>query len=548
MNTQLRRTFYLFVAGFVALVGVMAYWQVYAKESLATDPANSLQSQRVQGVPRGLILANDGETVLARSEEQDNGTYGRVYPEGSVYSNVIGYWSPKYGASGVEIGQNNYLSGGGEPETLDGLINQVTGGPQAGNDVTLTLDPELQRLAYDQLAQSSTGRGSVVALNPKKGEILAMVSYPSYDPNNIDENFPELVQDSEAPLLNRAMQGLYPPGSVFKVITAAAALKAGVDPEDEFDDTGTYETPGYDVYNYRAREYGEVTFTEALGKSINTIFARIAYEEVGAQLLAQTALDFGFEDPYEDFPLPVAPSSLGELPPEQWVQGYIAQIAFGQGPILSNVFEMANMTGAVANDGTMMEPRLVREVRSPDGVILDKPTPRVRGGVLDAETAQTLNDMMQKSITDEETGAQIPGIKVAGKTGTAEAPGGELHSWFASFAPANDPEIAVAVLVENGQEGFKSALPIARRLMEAYIGPTETQQTTQPTAPETTQPTAPETTQPTQPTQPKTKAPPAQPKNGFPFQNPNQNQKAVPGQQKAPGQGPSQSSGQRQSG
>ena len=549
MNAQLRRTFYLFVAGFVSLVGVMAYWQVYAKESLATDPANSLQSQRVQGVPRGLILANDGETVLARSEEQDNGTYGRVYPEGSVYSNVIGYWSPRYGASGVEIGQNNNLSGGGEPETLDGLINQITGGPQAGNDVTLTLDPELQRLAYDQLAQSSTGRGSVVALNPKNGEILAMVSYPSYDPNNIDENFPELVQDSEAPLLNRAMQGLYPPGSVFKVITASAALKAGVDPDDEFDDTGTYETPGYDVYNYRAREYGEVTFTEALGKSINTIFARIAYEEVGAQLLAQTALDFGFEDPYEDFPLPVAPSSLGELPPEQWVQGYIAQIAFGQGPNVTNVFEMANMTGAVANDGAMMEPRLVREVRSPDGVILDKPTPRVRRGVLDAETAQTLNDMMQKSITDEETGAQIPGIKVAGKTGTAEAPGGELHSWFASFAPADDPEIAVAVLVENGQEGFKSALPIARRLMEAYIGPTETQQNTQPTAPETTQPTAPETTQPTQPIQPKTKAPPAQPKNGFPFQNPDQNQKAVPGQQKAPpGQGPSQSSGQRQSG
>ncbi|MDQ4002938.1 MAG: penicillin-binding transpeptidase domain-containing protein, partial [Actinomycetota bacterium] len=259
----------------------------------------------------------------------------------------------------------------------------------------------------------------------------------------------------------------------------------------------------------------------------------------------QTALDFGFEDPYEDFPLPVAPSSLGELPPEQWVQGYIAQIAFGQGPILTNVFEMANMTGAVANDGTMMEPRLVREVRSPDGVILDKPTPRVRGGVLDVETAQTLNDMMQKSITDEETGAQIPGIEVAGKTGTAEAPGGELHSWFTSFAPADDPEIAVAVLVENGQEGFKSALPIARRLMEAYIGPTETQQTTQPTAPETTQPATPETTQPTQP---KTKAPPAQPKNGFPFQNPDQNQKAVPGQQKASGQGPSQSSGQRQSG
>ncbi|MDQ4083879.1 MAG: penicillin-binding transpeptidase domain-containing protein, partial [Actinomycetota bacterium] len=349
MNTQLRRTFYLFVAGFVALVGVMAYWQVYAKESLATDPANSLQSQRVQGVPRGLILANDGETVLARSEEQDNGTYGRVYPEGSVYSNVIGYWSPRYGASGVEIGQNNYLSGGGEPETLDGLINQVTGGPQAGNDVTLTLDPELQRLAYDQLAQSSTGRGSVVALNPKNGEILAMVSYPSYDPNNIDERFPELQEDPNDPLLNRATQGLYAPGSIFKVITAAAALKSGVRPTETFFDDGTYERPGFTVVNYGNASYGRVTFSEALAFSINTIFAEIAVEEVGAQTLYQTAWDFGFKDPYAEFPLEVSPSVLGE--------GDLAQLSFGQDTVLSNVFEMANATAAVGNDGTMMEPR-----------------------------------------------------------------------------------------------------------------------------------------------------------------------------------------------
>nr|MDQ3317282.1 penicillin-binding protein 2 [Actinomycetota bacterium] len=191
MNAQLRRTFYLFVIGFVALVGVLAYWQVYARESLATDPANRLQSRRVQEVPRGLILAGDGETELARSEQDDNGTYERIYPEGPLYAGITGYWSTRYGASGLEISQNNNLSGAGEPETLDELMNQFSGVDEAGNDVELTLDPELQRLAYDGLASSSTGRGSVVALNPKNGEILSLASYPSFDPNDIDDNFEE---------------------------------------------------------------------------------------------------------------------------------------------------------------------------------------------------------------------------------------------------------------------------------------------------------------------------------------------------------------------
>ena len=534
MNVQLRRTFYLFVAGFVALVGVLAYWQVYAREPLVTDPANRLQSRRVQEVPRGLILAGDGETQLARSEQDDNGTYTRVYPEGPLYAGVTGYWSTRYGASGLEISQNNNLSGAGEPETLDELINQVSGVPQAGNDVELTLDPELQGLAYDGLASSSTGRGSVVALNPKNGEILSLVSYPSFDPNDIDENFEELAQDPSFPLVNRATQGLYPPGSTFKVITAAAALKAGVKPSDRYRDNGTYETPGYTVYNYRGKEYGQQTFEQALANSVNTIFARIGNESVGAEALTQTAEDFGFYDPYEDFALPIAPSTFNP-PPEQWDQGNIAQTSFGQQTVSSTVFEMANVTGAIANGGTMMQPRLVREVRSPDGVIIDKPTSRVHSRVIDQETASTLNDMMQKAITEVETGAEIPGVKVAGKTGTAEAPGDELHSWFISFAPADDPEIAVAVMVENGQEGYKQALPIARRLMEAHLK----SQGELPNEPPSPQPQN-ETTQPaTQPARPQNEGP-----LQFPFQNPFQSPNQSPGQAPTPGQVPNQNPNQ----
>jgi peptidoglycan glycosyltransferase len=476
MNTQLRRTFYLFSAGFVALVAVLAYWQVYAREDLTNNPSNALQSRRAQETPRGIVFAGDGETVLARSQRAGGNEYERVYPEGEVFANVVGYWSSRFGASGIEIGQNNNLSGTGEPETLDELLNQFSGGPETGNNVSLTLDAELQRAAYEQLANSNTGRGAVAAFDPQTGETLALATYPSYDPNVIvDEGFEEISDEPNDPLLNRATQGLYPPGSTFKVITAAAALEAGVQPTDRFEDDGTYETPGYTVYNYRGKDYGEVTFAEALVFSINTVFSEIAVDRIGPERLAAMAREFGFGYEYEDYPLYVAPSDLG-LPPEEWAQGNTAPISFGQDRVVSNVFEMGLVASAIANDGDMMQPRLVREVRSSDGVILDRPTPRVLNEVLPTETARTLNDMMQGVVEEGELlAAQVQGVEVAGKTGTAENPQGEPHSWFVSFAPAEDPEIAIAVMVENGgiirEDGAAEtpALNIAGNLMRTYL-------------------------------------------------------------------------------
>jgi peptidoglycan glycosyltransferase len=472
VNTHLRRTFYVFAAGFVALVGMLAYWQVYARESLANDPQNGLQTQRAISTPRGLILAGDGETVLARSVRRQAGgdpVYDRVYPQGEPFSNVVGYWSTKYGATGIEIGENSNLSGTAEPATLDGLINQMTGGPQPGNNVVLTLDPELQRVAYEGLASSVTGRGAVVAVNPNNGEILALASSPSFDPNGIDQSFPALQRDPDAPLIDRAIQSLYPPGSTFKVITAAAALEAGVSPSKTFFDDGTYELPGYTVINYKSKKYGRVSFTQALVFSINAIFAKVAVETVGAQALAQMAYDFGFDDPYEDFSLPVSASNLG-VPPSEWTEGTTAQTAFGQGQVSSNAFEMALVAAAIANDGEMMEPRIVREIRSPDGIILDRPSPSVRHEPLPASTAQALNEMMQRVVTEGElTVAEVPGVEVAGKTGTAEAPPDAPHSWWITFAPAEDPEIAVCAMVENGGEGDDAALPIADSVIETYL-------------------------------------------------------------------------------
>ena len=190
------------------------------------------------------------------------------------------------------------------------------------------------------------------------------------------------------------------------------------------------------------------------------VFAKIAVEIVGAEALTQMALDFGFGDPYDDFSLPVSGSSVNSLPPEEWTTGTLAQTAFGQGEVQSNAFEMALVAGAIANDGKLMEPRLVREVRSPDGIILDKPAPSVRRQALPPDTARTLNEMMQQVVIQGGlTEAEIPGIKVAGKTGTAESGNGLPHSWWITFAPADDPEIAMCVMVENGGRAEEAPCP-----------------------------------------------------------------------------------------
>ena len=474
MNAQLRRTFYLFAAGFFGLVAMLAYWQVYSREALANNPENGFQTQRSISSPRGLILAGDGETVLAKSvkrETPQGPVYDRIYPLGAPYSNVVGYWSTRYGATGIEISNNTDLSSiAGEPQTLDDLINRATGGPQPGNNVVLTLDSGLQELAYQELQGSTTGRGSVVALDPKTGEILAMASSPSFDPNDIDDNYPELLSATDAPLINRATQSLYPPGSVFKVITAAAALEAGVSPEQHFFDSGAYELPGYTVNNFEGKDYGEVTFTRALAYSINVVFAKIAVEILGGEALTEMALDFGFGDPYDDFTLPVSGSSVNSLPPDEWTTGTLAQTAFGQGEVQSNAFQMALVSAAISNDGRLVEPRLVREVRSPDGIILDKAAPSIRRQAIPPGTAATLNGMMQEVVIQGGfTEAQIEGMKVAGKTGTAESGNGLPHSWWITFAPADDPEIAMCVMIENGGRADRGALPVAARLMQAYL-------------------------------------------------------------------------------
>ena len=377
MNVHLRRVFYLLAASFVALILTLAYWQVYARESIANDPENSLQAERNMESPRGLILGNDGETVLAESVRQDTQqgyAYEREYPGGAAFSNIIGYYSIIYGQAGVEAYMNSQLSGSGDPETLDQLINQSTGGPQAGNNVELTIDAELQQTAYDALSETDTGRGSLVAFEPDTGNVLALVTHPSYDPSLVNEEggFEQIQQNPDLPLINRATQSLYPPGSTFKVITAAAGLSQGLTPSSEFFDSGEYPLAGFTIRNYQGEQFGEVTLRTALVESINVVFSKIAVEEVGPQNLADMAQSFGFGEGFDDFMLPVTASTLGS-DPSTWVPGNTAPISFGQEQVGANTFQMALVAATIANGGDMMEPRLIQEVRSPDGVLLESP-------------------------------------------------------------------------------------------------------------------------------------------------------------------------------
>lgn len=481
MNVHLRRVFYLLAASFIALIFTLAYWQVYARESIANDPENSLQAERNMDSPRGLILGRDGETVLAESVQQDTDegyTYTREYPGGEAFSNIIGYYSIIYGQAGVEARMNSELSGSGDPETLDQLINQSTGGPQAGNNVELTIDPELQQSAYEALSETETERGSLVAFEPDTGDVLALVTYPSYDPSLVNEEggFEQLQQEEDSPLINRATQSLYPPGSTFKTITASAGLAEGLTPSSEFFDSGEYPLPGFTIENYRGEEFGEVTLRTALVESINVVFSRMAVEEIGPQNLANMAQGFGFGDGFDDFLLPVTASTLGS-DPSTWVPGNTAPVSFGQEKVGSNTFQMALVAATIANDGDMMEPNLIQEIRSPDGVLLESPSPQVhRSDVISEEHASEMNSMMQSVVTEGPLPqAEVEGVEVAGKTGTAEAPPGDPHSWWISFAPADDPEIAVAAMVENGGEldvdgnADIPAVDIAAEATDAYL-------------------------------------------------------------------------------
>ena len=479
MNRQIR------IVGIIALVlfGVtfvnLNWVQLVNAQHLADNPANVRVILKEYAIARGPILSGDEKTVAASVKTPtETLKYLRTYPEGTTYADVSGYYSYVYGRAQLEATYNKDLTGQGGGLTMQSLSDQLLGGTQQGNTVVTTINDQLQKAAAQALG---THRGAVVALDPTTGAILAMVSSPSYDPSTISNHDPNadaaawkaLQADPGKPMLNRATSQTYPPGSTFKVITAAAALENGLGVNTSYAPAAQFlpaQTTS-PIKNFGNEVCGG-NMTQALTQSCNVYFARLA-TQLPAGALAKTARDFGFG---ESPPLDIG-DVASRLPTDADLKSpaFAAQSAIGQYNVAATPLQMALVAAGIANQGKIMTPRLVKEVRDPQGNVIRSIPPALWKTAVSPDVAATLTTLME-GVVDSGTGtaAQIPGVRVAGKTGTAQnATGQAPHAWFISFAPADAPKIAVAVLIENGGNlgseatGGKLSAPIAQQVMVA---------------------------------------------------------------------------------
>jgi peptidoglycan glycosyltransferase len=429
---------------------------------------------------RGPIVV--GNRPVARSTPTDGRLkYQRVYRDGPLYAPATGYYS-LYGATGMEKAANPLLSGTDDRLFVDRLNTLLSGRQPRGGSVTLTLNAAAQQAAYVGL---NGQRGAVVALDPRTGAILAMASSPSYDPNllashdpaKVSDAYDRMVADPRDPLLNRPIQQTYPPGSLFKVVVSAAALSSGkFTPRTVVPGPAVLDLPqtSADLHNYDDRPClgGSLTVAQALAISCNTAFGHIGLA-LGDDAIRAQAEKFGFNHAFS-VPLAVVPS----IYPPDLNAPQTAQSAIGQFDVRATALQMAMVGAGVANNGVVMNPYLVVEERAPDLSTLAVTQPTVFSRAVTPEVAAELTDMMVGVVTSGTGGnAAIPGVSVAGKTGTAETgPNAPPHVWFLAFAPAYDPKVAVAVIVENGGRlgneatGGAVAAPIARSVIEAVLG------------------------------------------------------------------------------
>lgn len=480
MNTPLRRVGLLVIAMFIVLLVSASNIQVVSSENITSDDRNVRKLYESYAAERGQILA--GGIPVARSIPVDNQfKFLRTYPYPELYAPVVGYFTLNQGTAGVESALNPVLTGRANSQVFDQIVSLVTGTSPQGASVVLTLDPVLQQVAWDALGDT---QGSVVVLEPATGRVLAMVSKPSYNPNlfaahsteSVLEAYTALNEDPRKPLSNRAIAGdQYFPGSVFKIVMVAAALESGrYFADSEFENPSELPLPlsNSTIKNSGGRLCGgaeTVTLEVAFRLSCNIPFAELALElgegSVGAM---SDALGFGAT---LEIPLRVTPSSF----PRGMDQAQLMLSSFGQFDVRVTPLQVAMVSAAVANEGNLMRPNLVDQVIAPDLRVLAEFEPSVYSRPLSLRTAQELRRMMVSNVSQGvASNAAIPGIDVAGKTGTAETGIGEGRSfWFSGFAPANDPQLVIAVVVEGtSADGSANsvAAPIARKILEAGLG------------------------------------------------------------------------------
>jgi penicillin-binding protein A len=469
---------------YVLIGGGLTYWQVFQADALTADAANPLVQAAGRGAVPGRILDTNG-VVLAESTRLPDGTVLRRYSERSL-GVVVGYRSALFGTSGVERAYEADLIGLGANDPVDRLLRKFRPVTYNPHDVVLGIDVRLQRRAAELMAKR---RGAIVAIEPSTGRILAMVSAPGFDANAIvdpadgQDAFQRLQESTGTPFLNRATQGRYVPGSVFKIVTAIAGLESGaIGPDTTYPDQPGEETTGFVVDGYRITDghHGvtgnrALNFAEAVEVSCNIWFAHAGLA-VGGAGLAQAASRLGFGAPIP-FDLPTEASQVtngGGRDGGFKDRVELANAAYGQAETYVTPLQMALVAAAVANGGRMMEPHLVTEMRDPDGTVHPR-SPVMLAQAFDSLTAGTVAQAMQQAVEGRygrafAGAAKVPGVPTAGKTGTAQLGGtGEPHSWFIGFAPVGSPGIAIAVIVERGGSGAVQAAPIAGDLMETWL-------------------------------------------------------------------------------
>jgi peptidoglycan glycosyltransferase len=479
-----------------ALIVATTYWQTWAAAGLADRQDNSIQLVAQFKIKRGLILASDGKTVLAgvrAKKVAGNTLWERTYPTRGLAADVVGYSTVARARAGLERSENDYLtaSNGNLTTAFNNEVDKLKGVTVKGNNVVLTIDVKAQKVAESLLRGKC---GAAVAIDPRTGAILAMASSPSYDPNLIEHHYARAQQapgykcggGSASPLLNRATQGLYPPGSTFKLITTAAALDTGAyRPDSTFVDPGYCEEYGKRISNAGNPEapetFGHLTLATALEHSVNSVYCNIG-KQMGAKPILEYAKRFGF---YSDPPIETPPSERSAsglynnhklwYPKDPATQVDPGRLAFGQERMDVTPLQMAMVSAAIANGGVLMRPHLVKEITSPSGSSILRVKPHALDRAIKPETAAEMTTMMTAVTTGGTAAAAFQGspYKVAGKTGTAETGANNIYiPWFTAFAPAEAPQIAVAVVVENQYRGFGGAVaaPIARQIMQAIIG------------------------------------------------------------------------------
>lgn len=477
-----RILFKLYALGFALVLVAVAWWQQARGPELATNTYNRRYWAKVKGAERGRISSADGQ-LLADRVQEEHGTvrgkpsYRRSYPAGAAYAHVVGYSWWKVGETGVESALNRWLVGEAHPPApphgWQGWLNALLlEPPRVGDDVTLTIRNDVQQVAVESLGRR---RGAVVAIDVGTGEILALADFPRFDPNRVADTMAELQAHKDHPLLPRAYQGKYPPGSVFKVMTAAAALQAGVvNPETSYTCPGTKQYHGYRVVCHNRAGHGRLTLAEGIAKSCNIALAETAVK-LGAERFAAIVQSAGLEtrpalyDPGVDQHKEVAAGRMPSV--DKLDEAMLAACGYGQGELLVTPLWVASLGQLLGHGGLRLEPRLVKQIVSPDGRKLYEGRPQPRQQVLDSAVAAEVVRMMRMVMEPGGTASflGVSGVRVAGKTGSAQNPHGQAHSWFLALAPAEAPTVAVAALVENGGAGGRAAGPLAMDVMRQAL-------------------------------------------------------------------------------